>query len=365
MRVIAPTFQLPQPLWPAWHTRHERLVRCSESLRLLPGDPPEQPADAWPSFLFLFRAVHGDLRISEVRSVSEMLGYAGGRIAPTGHGVAPEQLPIVESIGGDTGPSIFQYVSFPDEAAAAAVARRCVMVRGVYEVWADFECDEADSGDQSWQRLASMLAEAPEAQKARMLAPLGSDSWRVDVRSFGRRKPYSLAQKRRLMDHLAELLWRIPGDVDLADSSERVTLLEDYRRGKADGPGDGGPCRLLLGRRVCAGAGRLLYTYGLPRRHHLSRTALPPDLSFLMANQVRVRVRVRVRVKVWVWVGFGLGFGLGVRLGFGFGFGLACLPASPSSWPTRREPEPLTTLAPGHPDPQPRPRTQPEPQPQP
>jgi len=301
MRVIAPTFQLPQPLWPAWHTRHE-LLRCSESLRLLPGDPPEQPADAWPSFLFLFRAVHGDLRISEVRSVSEMLGHAGGRIAPTGHGVAPEQLPIVESIGGDTGPSIFQYVSFPDEAAAAAVARRCVMVRGVYEVWADFECDEADSGDQSWQRLASMLAEAPEAQKARMLAPLGSDSWRVDVRSFGRRKPYSLAQKRRLMDHLAELLWRIPGDVDLADSSERVTLLEDYRRGKADGPGDGGPCRLLLGRRVCAGAGRLLYTYGLPRRHHLSRTALPPDLSFLMANQVRVRVRVRVKVWVWVWV---------------------------------------------------------------
>jgi hypothetical protein len=354
MRLIAPSFQLPassfqlsQPLWPAWHARHE-LARCSESLRLLPGEPPEKPADVWPSFLFLFRAAHGDLRVSEVRSVSDMLGYAGGRIAPTGHGGAPERLPIVESIGGDSGPSIFLYVSLPDEEAAAAVASRCVMVRGVYEVWADLECDEADSGDQSWQRLASIVAEAPEAQKIRMLAPLGDSSWRVDVHSFGRKKPYSLARKRQLMDHLEHMLWRIPGDVDLADSSQRVTLLEDYRRGKvpnpspspspnpspspspnpspsrspspnpnpnppphphpspspnpspnpnpnrnpnpnpnqAEGPADAaGPCRLWLGRRVSAGAGRLLHTYGLPRRHHLSRTSLPADLAFLMANQ--------------------------------------------------------------------------------
>ena len=219
MRLIAPSFQLPQPLWPAWHTRHE-LVRCSESLRLLPGEPPEQPADVWPSFLFLFRAAHGDLRVSELRSVSDMLGYAGGRIAPTGHGVAPERLPIVESIGGDSGPSIFLYVSLPDEEAAAAVARRCVMVRGVFEVWADLECEEADSGEQSWKRLASIVAEAPEAQKLRMLAPLGGSSWRVDVHSHGVHKPYSVARKLQLMDHLEHMLWRIPGKVDLADSSQ-------------------------------------------------------------------------------------------------------------------------------------------------
>ena len=222
MRLITPSFQLPQPLWPAWHTRHE-LVRCSESLRLLPGEPLEQAADVWPSFLFLFRAAHGDLRVSEVRSVSDMLGYAGGRIAPTGHGVAPEadcRLPIVESIGGDSGPSIFLYVSLPDEEAAAAVARRCVMVRGVFEVWADLECDEADSGEQSWKRLASIVAEAPEAQKLRMLAPLGGSSWRVDVHSHGVHKPYSVARKLQLMDHLEHMLWRIPGKVDLADSSQ-------------------------------------------------------------------------------------------------------------------------------------------------
>ena len=77
--------------------------------------------------------------------------------------------------------------------------------------------------------------------------------------------------------------------MDLADTSQRVTLLEDYRRGKADGPADAaGPCRLWLGRRVSAGAGQLLHTYGLPRRHHLSRTSLPADLAFLMANQAHV-----------------------------------------------------------------------------
>ena len=159
--LLAIHMRLPLPLGAVAAPSHRRHGEVCLSLRgdkafsghpaglsnLLPGSPAEwsdgeEKAGSWPRYLFLFRASLGDLRLAEVRSVAAMLGCDGGRIAPTAQGSAPKQLPVVESIGGDRGPSIFQYVSMPDEAAAVAVARRCVMVRGVFEVWADLECDE-------------------------------------------------------------------------------------------------------------------------------------------------------------------------------------------------------------------------------
>ena len=64
--------------------------------------------------------------------------------------------------------------------------------------------------------MADLVTAASEAQRQRMVAPLGTGSWRVDVHSFGRHKPYSAARKVQLMELFAPLLWQLPGRVDLA-----------------------------------------------------------------------------------------------------------------------------------------------------
>ena len=85
---------------------------------------PAERSSARSDFLFLFRGTHGDFRLSEVRSVAETLGV--GPVSFRSAGAAG----TLQASGGDVGPSVFQFVSLPDAEAAAAVARRCVLVLG-------------------------------------------------------------------------------------------------------------------------------------------------------------------------------------------------------------------------------------------
>ena len=100
-----------------------------------------------------------------------MLGYADRRLdfhacstvdaQSIGDPDAGDAQTIVKSAGGDIGPSVFQYVSLPDAAAAAEVAARCVCVRAAFEVWASKpEClpVEASLTHESHTRLGAIFS---------------------------------------------------------------------------------------------------------------------------------------------------------------------------------------------------------------
>ena len=192
---------------------------------LLPGHAsPSSPGHAaatpsWPRYLFLFRGVHGGMRLDELRSAALTLGVDGERlrVAPaTVDAVDGDPQPEIASYGGDVGPDLLQWVALPDAATAAEVAARCSTVRGAYEVWACAEWSpseavapaEADrAADERWQLLADAVQAAGEAAaRSEMLTPLGDGSWRVDVASVGRSKPRSLRGKVELMEKLDGLL---------------------------------------------------------------------------------------------------------------------------------------------------------------
>ena len=240
---------------------------------------PAERSSARSDFLFLFRGTHGDFRLSEVRSVAETLGV--GPVSFRSAGAAG----TLQASGGDVGPSVFQFVSLPDAEAAAAVARRCVLVRGAFEVWASAEAGDGDA----WDALAVDVAAAPAADRRRWLAPLVDDAatWRADVHSFGRSKPYGKSQTRALLSKFSEVLWNIPGKVDLDDPSHVVSLLEDYEAERRDGQ-LAAPRRVHIGRQLADGGGRRLNEFALSDRPYLSRTALPPTVAFLMANAARI-----------------------------------------------------------------------------
>ena len=157
----------------------------SRAVRLSPGAPAS--AAARPRFLFLYRdTLPGHWR-SEVRAVADMLGFGGDELA-------------FEPSRRDS----FEYVALPDAAAAAAVARRCVLVRGCFDVWAESEpADHEDggggegSGQRAWERLAEAVCAAGAETHWRWVAPLAEDSWCVEMLSAGRQKPYSEPAKAR------------------------------------------------------------------------------------------------------------------------------------------------------------------------
>jgi hypothetical protein len=272
------------------------LLAAGFSLALVLAPPPRfqtftagqqrGAGDAGRRFLFYFRAKHGDMRLEEVRQVSSMLGYGVPSISPClGEPGADE--PVIASMGGDVGPSVFQWVCLPNAAAAEAVASRCVLVRTVIDVWASLDSPQGVS----WEDLAARVDATTDDVRASMLSDLGTGSWRADILSFGRHKPYSTPQKVKLLKHWSKLLWAIPGPVDLDEPDQHIMFLEDYgalRCETAAQTKSRSPRRLFVGRRVCEGAGSLLHRYALSRRPFIGRTALPPDLAFLMANYAHV-----------------------------------------------------------------------------
>ena len=89
-------------------------------LTLLPG----HAASPWPRYLFLFRGVHGGMRLDELRAAAIALGVDSSQLclAPATIDAEAGTQPEVSSFGGDIGPDLFQWVTMPDASTAADVA---------------------------------------------------------------------------------------------------------------------------------------------------------------------------------------------------------------------------------------------------
>ena len=315
----------------------------------------------WPRFLFVFRGVHAPLRLAELRSSALTLGVdrhqltyepatlaaaaaddieeatddfedgtdsdadvdpmaaaaerlthlaesCGGDVGP--HAVERAQ-PVLSSAGGDVGADVFQWVALPNADVAARVAARCSTVRGAYDVWASASFAPSASmdlaaaavvADERWTALAMTLqADGAHEPRARMLAPFGRQSWRVDVMTIGHKKPRDLRAKVALMEKLDAMLGPLPGAVELKQPEQIIALIEDCREPEPEGGWAGvvservqAPTWLFAGRQLSAGAASQLASFSLSHRSYLGRTTLPPELSYLMAIQARVVAGTRV-----------------------------------------------------------------------
>jgi hypothetical protein len=182
-----------------WHLDRLHVMKCHSLLlatlvacgalpvRILPGSAVPS---AWPRYLFLFRAVHGDFRLAEVRAAADTLGVSAESVCfepATCDVPAVDYQPLIRSYGGDEGPDLFQWITLPDEHVAAAVAARCGLVRAAFDVWA---CTRVDAPKEAlapaealaranvrWQTLADAVQcpadDASVSARRKMVASLG------------------------------------------------------------------------------------------------------------------------------------------------------------------------------------------------
>ena len=235
---------------------------------------PAERSSARSNFLFLFRGTHGDFRLSEVRSVAETLGV--GPVSFRSAGAAG----TLQASGGDVGPSVFQFVSLPDAEAAAAVARRGVLVRGGFEVWASAEAGDGDA----WDALAVDVA------AARRRPPPLACAARRRRGNVARRRAASGKQAVRQVADARVALRIFGGAVEHPGQVDRRSVARDLAprglRGRAARPA---PRRAASGgRQLADGGGRRLNEFALSDRR-TSRAPLPPTVAFLMANAAHRR----------------------------------------------------------------------------
>jgi hypothetical protein len=69
--------------------------------------------------------------------------------------------------------------------------------------------------------------EEDEGALERMLSPLGSESWRAEFYSFGRSKPYTLADKCALLHLFSTFLYKLRGEVELERPRSKIALIEE------------------------------------------------------------------------------------------------------------------------------------------
>ena len=198
-------------------------------------------ACAWSlhPYRVVFRDVHAAFRSEDVHSAAHDLG---GR---------------VEHVSATSA-----RLHLPEDAAAATLAERSVLVRYVLEEW---------GAGATLQDAASRACVPPNSPLA------NGASWRVRVQTSGRRTGLVNAHDQTLFKELGGLLDALPGPVRLKDAEEDVAVL---MRGE----------EIVIGRVVARGcAAHVLSQYRVADRCYRGSTTMDATLAFVTASFARVR----------------------------------------------------------------------------
>ena len=191
------------------------------------------------TYRVVFRDVHAAFRSEDVHSAAHDLG---GR---------------VEHVSATSA-----RLHLPDDAAAATLAERSVLVRYVLEEWG----------------AGATLREAASRACVPPNSPLANGaSWRIRVQQAGRRTGLVNAHDPNLFRELGGVLDALPGPVRLKDAEEDVAVL---MRGE----------EIVIGRVVARGcAADLLSQYRVADRAYRGSTTMDAALAFVTASFARVR----------------------------------------------------------------------------
>eukprot|EP00668_Euglena_longa_P014386 GGOE01018374.1.p1 GENE.GGOE01018374.1~~GGOE01018374.1.p1 ORF type:complete len:475 (-),score=171.79 GGOE01018374.1:300-1724(-) len=202
--------------------------------------------------LFLYDEKLTDFRLPELRCVAETLG-----VDVTWEGTLAED-------------SVFLLADFGSLEGARRVADRCMLVRGLFELWAQ------------GPDYPTLLRRLQEAQHL-VAAHLTGKTFKYIVESFGR--SYSHAQQLALIQQFQGIG---PGKaVSLHYPETTLWVFEDIGRKE---PADTPPKQVYHARELHLSIhNQLRAEYSLKKRTYLGTTSMPADLSFLMANMARVQ----------------------------------------------------------------------------
>uniref|UniRef100_A0A7S4G2F7 tRNA (guanine(10)-N(2))-methyltransferase n=1 Tax=Eutreptiella gymnastica TaxID=73025 RepID=A0A7S4G2F7_9EUGL len=200
---------------------------------------------------FVFEESLLDFRIPELQSVADLLH-------------------VTISWEGDLDPeSVFLLVEFASLEGAKAVADRCVLVRGLFELWA-----QADD----YPALINKLRQAPHLMEEHFT----QKTFKYVIESFGRsnsrQQQLDIIDQFHVLEHGGEVLMQNPDTI--------VWVFEDIGRKM---PATAVPKQVYYTREVHLSAmHKTVLTYDLKRRPYLGTTSMPSQLSFLMANMAGV-----------------------------------------------------------------------------
>ncbi|KAI0268874.1 tRNA guanosine-2'-O-methyltransferase [Gloeopeniophorella convolvens] len=206
-------------------------------------------------YLFVFAQAHDDFRVPELRSVAELHGF-------------PLAIP------DDFDPSRpFGVLTLKQEEHARLLARRCILIKAVYEFYARGVTYEA-------------LHTQNEAARARWEGYIPDTSFKFAVNGYNH--SISKARQREVIESFSYMDYR--GKIDLVNPEVIMGCFEEYRdvsgttRRKNEGAGDFR--EVFFGRLLEEGGARsLIKKFDVKKREYFGNTSMEAEISLLMANQ--------------------------------------------------------------------------------
>ncbi|KAI3846065.1 hypothetical protein MKX03_029097 [Papaver bracteatum] len=165
----------------------------------------------------------------------------------------------------------YHFVNLPSEQIASNIAKRSILVKGIYELW-------GEGG--SYEELEEAIKSYPDDLKAPYMT---SDStFRIIIDSFGNSLTFQEQNERILK--FAFIPFK--GKVNLKKPDHKFWVMETDNYGsKNNGLPPVAEKRIFFGREIGTADRKLLPTYQLKSRNYLGPTAMDAEMAFLMANQ--------------------------------------------------------------------------------
>ncbi|OVA20948.1 putative RNA methylase domain [Macleaya cordata] len=164
----------------------------------------------------------------------------------------------------------FHFVNLPSEQIASNIAKRSILVKGIYELWGE---------GSSYEELEEAIKNYPDDQKVPYLT--SESTFRIIVDSFG--KALSFQEQNERIQKFAYIPFK--GRVNLKNPDHKFWVMETDDYGSSNGLPPVVEKRIFFGREIGAADRKLLPTYQLKSRKYLGPTAMDAEMAFLMANQ--------------------------------------------------------------------------------
>ncbi|KAH9484987.1 tRNA (guanine(10)-N2)-methyltransferase [Psilocybe cubensis] len=209
-------------------------------------------------YLFHYAQVHNEFRLPELQSIAELYGI-------------PYTLPQNPEDRDSTRP--FMIVELDEEEHARMLARRCILIKAVYEYYGHGstydELHEVNRKNESlWARYVQ------------------DTSFRFLVTSSKHKIPQS--RQREVIENFAYMGFL--GKIDMKSPEIILTCFEEYeeRHGttRVKHEGDGEFRQVFFGRLIEEGSARqLVGKFDVKKRSYYGNTSMEAEISLLMANQ--------------------------------------------------------------------------------
>eukprot|EP00771_Trimastix_marina_P000829 gnl/Trimastix_PCT/1862.p1 GENE.gnl/Trimastix_PCT/1862~~gnl/Trimastix_PCT/1862.p1 ORF type:complete len:476 (-),score=111.79 gnl/Trimastix_PCT/1862:2-1429(-) len=210
-------------------------------------------------FLAYFAQDLLEFRMPEINSLCEMFGFK------LQHGDLPNPLdPFLE-------------IELPSEEIAVQLAKRCMLIKSIVDVWAEAS---------NYEELFAKLRNADDALRTKTDVLKSPDrTFKFELHGYGTTTPFE-ERPDALYRPICEAI-EPQGRIRLKNPDLTVMLLEDH--GFHEIYPEQRIRRVWIGREVAQGPRRMLHEYDLKHRPYIGTTSMKAQLSFLCANMAHAR----------------------------------------------------------------------------